>query len=79
MAHQRFNGSEVIPFIQEARSKRMPHNEQEHKGQAIVIKFFHTLLDYLMFDPNPVFFYVYFNHRRKLTYLYQKFNFIAIF
>jgi hypothetical protein len=33
----------------------------EHQGQAIVIKFFHTFLDHLMFDPNPVFSYVYFN------------------
>jgi len=31
-----------------------------------------------MFDPNPVFSYVCFNHPPKLTYLYQKSDFIAI-
>ena len=50
--------------------------------------FFLTFLDHfpeklvfteLVFDPDLETLYVCFNHPRKLTYLYQKFNFIAIF
>ena len=63
----------------------------ERNCQAIVIKYFfrtfRNLSDYipkrlnftkLFLDPNLEFFHPCFNHSQMSTYLYQKFNFMAI-